>query len=56
MTKLRNIILNFKHYWFLMTQLISRDFKVKYKRSVLGVIWSLLYPILMLAEIGRAHV
>ena len=49
MTKLRNIFLNFKHYWFLMTQLISRDFKVKYKRSVLGVIWSLLYPILMLA-------
>ena len=32
-----------------MTQLISRDFKVKYKRSVLGVIWSLLYPILMMA-------
>ena len=49
MTNLKNIIANFKHYWFLMTQLISRDFKVKYKRSVLGVVWSLLYPILMLA-------
>ena len=48
MKKLNNIISNFKHYWFLMTQLISRDFKVKYKRSVLGVVWSLLYPILML--------
>ena len=47
--KLNNIFLNFKHYWFLMTQLISRDFKVKYKRSVLGVVWSLLNPILMLA-------
>ena len=47
--QLNNIYLNFKHYWFLMTQLISRDFKVKYKRSVLGVVWSLLYPILMLA-------
>src|SRR5574344_223737 len=46
---LKNIIMNFKHYWFLMTQLISRDFKVKYKRSVLGVVWSLLYPILMMA-------
>ena len=44
--QLNNIYLNFKHYWFLMTQLISRDFKVKYKRSVLGVVWSLLYPIL----------
>lgn len=32
-----------------MKQLITRDFKVKYKRSVLGVIWSLLYPILTMA-------
>ena len=48
MKKIKNIFLNFKHYWFLMMQLISRDFKVKYKRSVLGVLWSLLYPILML--------
>ena len=47
--KMNNIIINFKHYWFLMTQLISRDIKVKYKRSVLGVVWSLLYPILMMA-------
>lgn len=48
MQSIKNIIGNFRHYWFLMTQLISRDFKVKYKRSVLGVLWSLLYPILML--------
>ena len=31
-----------------MKQLISRDFKVKYKRSVLGVLWSILQPILMM--------
>ena len=37
---------NFKRYWFLLTQLITRDFKVKYKRSVLGIVWSLLNPIL----------
>lgn len=43
------IIGNFKRYWFLMTQLISRDFKVKYKRSVLGILWSLLNPILMMS-------
>jgi len=48
MKKIKNLINNFKRYWFLMTQLISRDFKVKYKRSVLGVLWSLLYPILMM--------
>lgn len=49
MTAVKNIIGNFKRYKFLMMQLISRDFKVKYKRSVLGVLWSLLYPILMMA-------
>ena len=35
-----------KRYSFLLFQLISRDFKVKYKRSALGVAWSLLYPLL----------
>lgn len=48
MKTINNIFLNFKRYSFLMSQIISRDFKVKYKRSVLGVIWSLLYPILMM--------
>lgn len=43
---LKNMFTNFKKYSFLMTQLISRDFKVKYKRSVLGVLWSLLNPLL----------
>ena len=46
---LKAIILNFKKYSFLMSQMISRDFKVKYKRSVLGILWSLLYPVLMMA-------
>ena len=49
MTKTKAIFSNFKRYWFLMTQLISRDFKVKYKRSVLGILWSLLNPILTMA-------
>lgn len=42
----KNIIYSIKKYKFLLYQLVSRDFKVKYKRSVLGVIWSLLYPLL----------
>ena len=38
-----------KKYSFLLRQLVSRDFKVKYKRSVLGVLWSLLYPVLTMS-------
>jgi len=36
----------FQRYGFLMRQLIARDFKTKYKRSVLGVLWSFLNPLL----------
>ena len=43
---IKNIITNFKKYEFLLFQLVSRDFKVKYKRSFLGIVWSLLYPVL----------
>lgn len=46
---IKNVITNFKKYSFLLQQLISRDFKVKYKRSVLGILWSLLYPVLNMA-------
>lgn len=35
-----------QRYWFLLQQLVSRDFKNKYKRSVLGVLWSFLNPLL----------
>lgn len=35
-----------KRYKFLIQQLVSRDFKVKYKRSVLGYLWSFLNPLL----------
>ena len=48
MKTVKNICLSLKRYSFLLEQLISRDFKVKYKRSVLGVLWSLLNPILMM--------
>lgn len=36
-------------YRFLLKQLVSRDFKAKYKRSVLGMAWSFLNPLLTMA-------
>ena len=45
----RNILYSLKKYSYLLNQLVSRDFKVKYKRSILGIGWSLLYPLLMTA-------
>ena len=41
------IIRKLAKYKFLIEQLVIRDFKVKYKRSVLGMAWSLLHPVLM---------
>lgn len=46
---LNNLKYVIKKYGFLLRQLVERDFKVKYKRSVLGVLWSLLYPVLTMA-------
>ena len=32
---------------FILQQLVSKDFKLKYRRSFLGVLWSVLNPLLM---------
>lgn len=39
-------IISFKKYSFLLSQLVKRDFKVKYRGSVLGILWSVLNPLL----------
>jgi len=36
----------FHHYWPLLEQLVSRDIKLKYRRSFLGYVWSILNPLL----------
>ena len=45
---LNNWILKIKKHQFLFEELVKRDFKTKYKRSVLGVCWSFLNPLLMM--------
>ena len=34
-----------KSYQFLFEELVKRDFKRKYKRTVLGMAWSVLSPL-----------
>ena len=44
-------LVNFYHYVHLLQNLIVRDLKVKYRRSVLGFLWSILNPLLMMLVI-----
>ena len=37
-----------KRYRYLLMDLVSRDIKTKYRRSVLGILWSVLNPLLMM--------
>lgn len=39
---------NFLKYRFLLGELVMREIKLKYKRSVLGILWSVLSPLLMM--------
>lgn len=40
--------LKIEKYKFIFEELVKRDFKKKYKRTVLGMLWSILSPLLML--------
>lgn len=43
---LKKKILNFKKYNFLLMELVKKDIKLKYRRSYLGYVWTLLEPLL----------
>lgn len=46
---IRQIGERLKKHQFLFEELVKRDFKKKYKRTVLGMMWSLLAPLMQLA-------
>lgn len=39
---------NFTKYRYLLIELVKRDIKIKYRRSVLGIFWSFLEPLLFM--------
>lgn len=41
-------ILAMKRYKYLLYDLVTKDIKTKYRRSVLGILWSVLNPLLMM--------
>ena len=63
---MRERMKNFFRYRFLLGELVKKGIKLKYRRSYLGILWSLLEPLLTTAvltivfgtlfgnEIGRA--
>lgn len=40
-----------KKYRFLLEDMVTRDIKLKYRRSVIGLLWSILNPLLMMTVI-----
>ncbi len=42
----------FQHNMFVLESLVTKDFKLKYRRSVLGILWSVLNPLLMMCVLA----
>lgn len=45
---MKKYIANFKKFEPLLSELVARDIKIKYRRSVLGVLWTILNPLCMM--------
>ena len=41
---MKEYVNTFMHYRFLLRELVKKGIKLKYRRSYLGIIWSLLEP------------
>ena len=51
-TTLRGLGNKLQAYQFMFEELVKRDFKQKYKRTVLGMVWSILSPLLMMCMLA----
>jgi ABC-2 type transport system permease protein len=43
---MKQLIKNFNKYRFLLSELVIKDIKLKYRRSYLGILWTLIEPLL----------
>lgn len=43
---MKNLIVTFKKYQYLLYQLVKKDIKLKYRSSYMGILWTLLEPLL----------
>lgn len=48
MKKIQSALSQLDKYKYLLYELVSRDIKIRYRRSVLGLLWTLLNPVLMM--------
>ena len=49
---MKKSIRNFMYFFPFLKEVVKRDFKKKYYKSVLGVVWSMLSPLLMMIVIS----
>lgn len=52
---MRRYIQNFLKFRPLLNELVARDIKIKYRRSILGVFWTLLNPLCMMAVLSVVY-
>lgn len=43
---MKRLLANFKKYRYLLSELVKKDIKLKYRNSILGFLWTLLEPLL----------
>ena len=48
---MKSYIENFKKYRFLLWELVKKGVKLKYRRSYLGILWTLLEPLMTMCSI-----
>ena len=48
-------IQNFLRFRPLLSELMARDIKIKYRRSVLGVLWTMLNPLMMMVILSVVY-